>query len=451
MTLTPRQIRQDLKCGRGAISEGEICHVGPASKVQVPQRASIHRKSGLSTGEKLAVSAIVGYAGLTAAAVVALQNQRQAMQEKFDNPDKYKTFEGPEDDIQGILSKMQHSSRMPSDSIFGEVRFGRVNNENVVVKRVKSGTSSELLNQLRAADVISDQIATGMSRNAQNGTLSQFEVDLARKAGEIGIGPKVIAANKNTLIMNVADGRPLQSVDKPFRFLRRNVANQAPDKLIPKALFVKLTRGSELNSEQKRALIAGLGRMHSAGIAHNDLHPNNVFISSKGVQFIDYGLADKGGAAVASEFVRLMNKPRFGLNQAAGLGYNLRTEAPKEYATTEARIKKLIGKRTGVLTSADIRKAIKTAGSDSSKLESDLQQAIDDFYLSLITKTRRDSLTPQTIRADLKCSNGSIPEGETCHVGKATNAAYKEIKRRRGDVDSIYADGFDSDWASILV
>ena len=33
--LTPRTVRVDLKCGKGAISKGEKCHKGPASSVQL--------------------------------------------------------------------------------------------------------------------------------------------------------------------------------------------------------------------------------------------------------------------------------------------------------------------------------------------------------------------------------------------------------------------------------
>jgi hypothetical protein len=39
MTLTPSTVRSDLKCGRGAISEGEKCTKGAAQRVQ-------HKRSG---------------------------------------------------------------------------------------------------------------------------------------------------------------------------------------------------------------------------------------------------------------------------------------------------------------------------------------------------------------------------------------------------------------------
>ena len=50
MNLTPSSIRADLKCGRGAISQGEKCHVGPASKAgnRVVNQAGVRSKDKYS-------------------------------------------------------------------------------------------------------------------------------------------------------------------------------------------------------------------------------------------------------------------------------------------------------------------------------------------------------------------------------------------------------------------
>lgn len=44
MTLTPRTIRLDLKCGNGAISPGEKCTKGPAQRVE-PERTALVRRA----------------------------------------------------------------------------------------------------------------------------------------------------------------------------------------------------------------------------------------------------------------------------------------------------------------------------------------------------------------------------------------------------------------------
>lgn len=58
MTLTPSMIRNDLKCGKGAISKGEKCTKGPATAVQ-PQPQNTIRNVALGVG---AVAAIGGVA-----------------------------------------------------------------------------------------------------------------------------------------------------------------------------------------------------------------------------------------------------------------------------------------------------------------------------------------------------------------------------------------------------
>lgn len=49
MTLTPSTVRQDLKCGKGAISEGEKCSKGPATKTK-PKENNTIRNVALGVG-----------------------------------------------------------------------------------------------------------------------------------------------------------------------------------------------------------------------------------------------------------------------------------------------------------------------------------------------------------------------------------------------------------------
>jgi hypothetical protein len=198
---------------------------------------------------------------------------------------------------------------------------------------------------------------------------------------------------------------------------------QDPGKFFKKALALQwhgFTKGTELSSTNKARIVENLGRMHTLGISHNDLHPGNVFISSKGAEFIDFGTSERGGGAVASEFVRLMNKPRAGLQQAGGMGYNLRTVNPAAYKSAESAIKKAIGKRVGALTSSDIQSALKKS-KNSATLESSLQRIVDDYYLQLARGQRTDA-------EGVPCGESHIPRGHTCHkrgfspTGKAVAA-----------------------------
>lgn len=55
MTLTHTSLRLDLKCGKGAISEGEKCTKGPATKVEPASRPSARKwgKAGSSRNLRL--------------------------------------------------------------------------------------------------------------------------------------------------------------------------------------------------------------------------------------------------------------------------------------------------------------------------------------------------------------------------------------------------------------
>ena len=50
MPLTPASIRRDLKCGNGAISEGEKCHVGTATKAKKEQPTFVQRIQSVWSG-----------------------------------------------------------------------------------------------------------------------------------------------------------------------------------------------------------------------------------------------------------------------------------------------------------------------------------------------------------------------------------------------------------------
>lgn len=67
MTLTPSAVRNDLKCGKGAISKGEKCTKGPATAVEgdKPQSQASLRDRAVVTGGVVGGAALVGTAILT--------------------------------------------------------------------------------------------------------------------------------------------------------------------------------------------------------------------------------------------------------------------------------------------------------------------------------------------------------------------------------------------------
>lgn len=423
MTLTPATVRLDLKCGRGAISPGEKCTKGSATKVEqykLPRAGHLNHRRLPKPAPKASAKDVVliGVAGaLLATSLYQSRNIRKAYESKFSPAQRFTPFTEDIGNVKQVLSNIKsNSSKVAAPSLFGDVAFGDYRGKSVAVKRMgnKGPMAAFQIQMMANQGMISAKTSDALIR-AQN-KLQVNEVQAAELAGKLGFGPKLVAAGDNTLITETAQGRPLVSQDRLQRYLQgqgqRELAADPP-KFFRKVAGLQwrgLTKGTDISTANKARLIDNLARMHTAGIAHNDLHPGNVFISSKGAQFIDFGTSERGGGAVASEFVRLMNKPRAGLQQAGGMGYNLRTVNPEAYKRTESRLKLLIGKRVGSLTAADIQAAVQKS-KDSKTLEVSLQRIIDDYYMST---ARRDSYVYLDAQGRA-CGQSFIAAGQTCH------------------------------------
>lgn len=387
MALTPASIRRDLKCGKGAISQGEKCRVGPASTVKEQgnnNRSTQARSNNSNVNSKVGLLAVGAYAGLIGYSLLSIKNVRHAYEAKFSPAQRFQKFTGSIGNPKEVLGNIQFSNKVAAPSLFGDVRFGKLNNKDVIVKTVQSKLGGGFqIDQMQATGMLSAQTASALK--AAQANLQVNEVQAAKLAGEFGIGPKLIAAGDNKLISEVAQGRPLTSQSRLIRYVQgpgqREIQNNPPlyAKKAMKLKWLEITKGSDISKTHKDHIIRNMGKMHTLGIAHNDLHPGNVFISKKGAQFIDYGTSERGGGAVASEFVKMMNKPRTGLQQAGGMGYNLQTLDPKGYAKAEQELKKAIGKNLGKLTAADINKALDSS-SNREALEKKMQDIVDGFY-----------------------------------------------------------------------
>lgn len=364
-----------------------------------------------------------------------MKNIRKAYSEKFDPAQRYKPFEKTLGDPSDVLNNIARSDKQAGPSLFGDVSFGKYKDKDVVVKSFgkKGPLGSMQIRLMQQQGLVSKNTADALVRG-QN-ALQMNEVQGAFLAGQHGIGPKVVAAGngtrrtlfgperENVLVTEVAKGRPLSSQDA---LIRQGPKLQAQLQQNPGAAIKKIaalqwrgfTKGTEISSVNKDRIIRNMGKMHTMGMSHNDLHPGNIFVSKEGAQFIDFGTSSRGGASVASEFVRLMNPPRTGLQQAGGMGYNLRSMDPQGYKTAEARIRQVIGKRVGKLTSADIQRAL-SKSKNKDMLESNLQRIVDDFYQQYEKRSRNDALTPTSVRRDAArskpCGASHIPATNTCH------------------------------------
>jgi serine/threonine protein kinase len=130
----------------------------------------------------------------------------------------------------------------------------------------------------------------------KRGEIGQIEADLIDRLGKVDLGPKLLAAqldgdspyNKGTKIGRVAMGVVAGSP----------IGRKAPDKEIG---GVKIAD----------AYWIARANLHRLGIAHNDMHIDNVLVDRKGkARFVDLGLAQDSPKAALAEAMGAFMKPQ---------------------------------------------------------------------------------------------------------------------------------------------
>jgi tRNA A-37 threonylcarbamoyl transferase component Bud32 len=338
------------KCGNSYIPKSYKCRRGTAASI--PSKAPTNKteaklKSSFNTKLLIGGTALVGLSALAAAGIDDVVRTRSR---QFGEP-TFKTFA----ETIGEPGKFNAATKKRlSAGAFGETSLVQLDGKTYVVKNPKM-PSKEMR---RAMSTGIDDKATKNLYRAQ-GRMTHSEVSNARLAAEIGVAPKVIAANKNTLVTEVAKGEPAK----------------------------KITRD---NREQLHTTLA---KLHRAGIAHNDLKPDNFFVDkeSGSIQLIDFGLSMRSSSGVAREWYRAMNpespNPFIRITGTATGSFNLRELNPKGYERAETALRQVI---KGEVNEDNII----SAGKDP-KIARQMQLVINNYYLgrynyASLTESRRN-------------------------------------------------------------
>lgn len=103
------------------------------------------------------------------------------------------------------------------------------------------------------------------------GKVEQEEVDLLKRIGESGAGPRLIAAK-----IDEPSGRGMVAMER------------IPGKTLRNLLDEKNTKVEDLED----GYIRGIAKLHRAGVAHGDAHLGNAIMQPNGqVRFVDFGYA----------------------------------------------------------------------------------------------------------------------------------------------------------------
>ena len=135
----------------------------------------------------------------------------------------------------------------------------------------------------------------------KRGETSTTEAEIIKKAGDAGVGPKLIYAETGKGPIKREYGKNL-------------VTGRIAMSLVPgmEAAFYDQPRDKIGNSTVGDAIWAARAKLHRAGIAHNDAHSGNILIDKKGkARFVDFGLAQSNIKAALSEALGVFSAKSF--------------------------------------------------------------------------------------------------------------------------------------------
>lgn len=208
------------------------------------------------------------------------------------------------------LKKVREAIQGPATKATGNVRYAREDARDHDGDMLSKGISRELGNKSYRWEDSYGSGSTLLGRGAygtvlrepnkgnaiKRGEVGKIEADLIDRLGKVDLGPKLLAAqldgdsqyNPGTKIgrvaMSVVAGSPIGS--------------KAPDKEIG---GVKVAD----------AYWIARANLHRMGIAHNDMHIDNVLVDRKGkARFVDMGLAQDSPKAALAEAMGVFLPPR---------------------------------------------------------------------------------------------------------------------------------------------
>lgn len=126
-----------------------------------------------------------------------------------------------------------------------------------------------------------DLVRGGESRfpdgvGVKSGEIGKYEVEALRRAGQLGVGPQLIAARVSSRVKEES------SYPEGVIAMSKVPGKRLSD--LPASVIPERT--------SDRAVMLAASVLHKAGISHNDMHSGNIYADANGrVRFVDFGMA----------------------------------------------------------------------------------------------------------------------------------------------------------------
>jgi len=106
-----------------------------------------------------------------------------------------------------------------------------------------------------------------IGKDGKKGEFGEFEVELAKKMGQLGHSPRIHRATPDVLEMDVAKGKPLWEG------------------------YARGENEPRMNTAQATKAAAAIKALHKMGFAHGDMHALQFLVDGNNVKLVDYGLS----------------------------------------------------------------------------------------------------------------------------------------------------------------
>ena len=445
MTLTPSTVRCDLKCGKGAISKGEKCTKGAAQEV-------IEKAAPIALGLGLAAGAIALHRrgkrprigdGRTVPNIPktppkpgkvsspASKAQAEAMATRVTERVKQRVRENP----QKIAYEMQ-AEEIKSAAMRDVVRS----------KKFQDAFKSRAMTMEELAELARDPDAFDkwMKRTDSALTPSAIRSDLKCGKGAISKGEK---CTKGT----ATPAKP----DNTIRNIALGVGGAA-------ALGGIALGATKMRATQRIASKPlGKNATPDQGIAQGKAAFKQARGVPLGAEIAGAGLGIAGAGLMANEYAKEPRKRQAGAIMAGGAlmylgtgtymsGRSMRTNLAAKEAEWTTGAEDYKRQWNSAREQAQQRAKQNAASGSQGSRNVGANKAVENPFKDLdIPESASDA---DVKKQWLKLMRAHHPDvGGDPKKAQQINAAYQEILRRRGKLDSIYADGFNIDWEAIAL
>lgn len=441
MTLTPRTIRNDLKCGKGAISKGEKCTKGAAQAV-------IEKAAPIALGLGLAAGAI--------ALRRRGRNSRTGNERTVPNipqtPPKPGKIKSPASRAQAeaLASRVVERAKQRAREKPQEVAY------EMQAEEIRRAAIRDVVKSKKFQDVFKSKAMTFEELGELARDPDAFDKWMRRT--DAALSPKTIRNDLKCGKGAISPGErctkgPATKTKPKENNTIRNVALGVGGAAVLGGIALGVSKYSSAQRIGSKPL--GKNATPEQGISQGKRAFKEASGAALGAEIAGVGLGIAGAGLAANEYAKEPKKRQAGGIMAGGTlmylgagtfmsGRQMRTQLAASEAEWTKNAEDYKKQWYSAREQAQQRAKQNAASGSQGSRNVGANKAVENPFKDLnISETASDADVKKQWLQLMRQNHPDV--GGDPRKAQQINAAYQEIMRRRGKLDSIYADGFDFD------